>query len=132
MAVRNYRDLIVWQLADAFKKNVFALILASPQAARDYRFRGQLQDSASAVSKDIAEGFRRFSPAVFAQFLDYALGSLQEAEERVRDGIDLKYFPATDCDEALRLAKRCTVALMRLKHSQQKRPKEPRPQNRRT
>ena len=37
------------------------------------------------------------------------------------------FATADDCAEALRLAKRCTVGLMHLKHSQQRRIKETRP-----
>ena len=87
-----------------------------------------LLDAAAAVSKDIAEGFKRFRPKVMMDFLDYALGSLDEAEGRLRDGIQLNYFRADDCAEALRYAKRCTVATIRLKRSQKKiRPNNERP-----
>ena len=72
------------------------------------------------MSKDIVEGFKRFRPKVMMDFLDYALGSLHEAEERLRDGIELRYFRADECAEALRYAKRCRVATIRLKRSQKK------------
>ncbi|HET9371834.1 MAG TPA: four helix bundle protein [Vicinamibacterales bacterium] len=108
--VKDYRELIAWQLADRFKTLVFELVRRSPGAERNQRYSGQLLDSAAAVSKDIVEGFKRFRPKVMMDFLDYALGSLHEAEERLRDGIELRYFRADECAEALRYAKRCTVA----------------------
>jgi four helix bundle protein len=118
--VKDYRELIAWQLADRFKTLVFELVRRSPGAERNQRYSDQLLDSAAAVSKDIAEGFKRFRPKVMMDFLDYALGSLHEAEERLRDGIELRYFHADECAEALRYAKRCTVATIRLKRSQKK------------
>ena len=70
------------------------------------------------MSKDIAEGFLRFSPLVFAGFLDYALGSLVEAEARLEDGVELQYFAPGVSAEAARLARRCLTATVRLKQSQ--------------
>jgi four helix bundle protein len=117
-SVHHYRELVAWQLADSFKQRVFALVMSSPQASQDLRYRSQLLDAASAVSKDIAEGFKRFSAPVMRQFCDYALGSLHEADERLKDGLQLKYFRAEDCAEAFRDVRRCTVATIRLKKSQ--------------
>ena len=85
MAVRHYKDLVAWQLAESFKDEAFKIVLASREACQDLRYRGQVLESASAISKDIAEGFLRFSPATFIRFLDYAAGSLVEAERRLHD-----------------------------------------------
>jgi four helix bundle protein len=87
MGVRRYRDLFAWQLAEAFKREVFELIRQSPSASRDFRYKTQLLDAASAVSKDIVEGFLRYSAAEFARFLDYALGSLGEGESRLAEAL---------------------------------------------
>ena len=78
--VKKVEEFAAWQLADAFKSEVFALLKASREAMRDRRFRYQLKDSASGPPKHITEGFLRFSPREFCRFLDYALGSLREAE----------------------------------------------------
>ena len=62
--VKKVEEFAAWQLADAFKSEVFALLKGSREAMRDRRF---------------PEGFVRFSPREFCRFLDYALGSLREA-----------------------------------------------------
>lgn len=116
--VRRYEDFDAWQLAEAFRKEVFRLVRGSPDALRDYRYRDQLRNAAGGISKHITEGYLRFSPLDFARFLDYALGSLGEAERRLRDGVELDYFKAADCREAIQFAKRCFVAVRRLKESQ--------------
>jgi len=77
--VRKVEEFAAWQLADAFKSEVFALLKASRKAMRDRRVRYQLKDSAAGPPKHITEGFVRFSPREFCRFLDDALGSLREA-----------------------------------------------------
>jgi len=89
MAVRHHRELIAWQLADQFKKEVFRLLESSPAALSDFRYRSQLVDSSTSVTANLVEGFRRFSPGEFPRFIDYSLASLGEAEQRLRDGIEL-------------------------------------------
>ena len=107
-------------MAEAFKSEVFALLKASPEAMRDRRFRYQLKDSASGPPKHIAEGFVRFSPREFCRFLDYALGSLREAEGWIQDGIEFGYFQEDQCRRAFWFGERCFTATLRLKHSQER------------
>jgi len=76
---RHAEDFIAWQLADRFKDEVFRIVRSSRHAQRDLKYRSQILDAASSVSKNITEGFLRHSPRVFAGFLDYAIGSLGEA-----------------------------------------------------
>jgi four helix bundle protein len=115
---RHAEDFIAWQLADRFKDEVFRLVRSSVDARRDLKYRSQIQDAAASVSKNITEGFLRHSPQVVATFLDYALGSLGEASGRLQDGVELAYFPEPDCLAAFRLARRCSKAIIGLKHSQ--------------
>ena len=118
MAERRFQDLIAWQTGDQFKAEVFRLVLGSPAACRDFRFKSQILDAAAGVPKNIVEGFLRFSPREFRRFLDYALGSLGEAEERLKDAIQLGYVAGPDCAAAFKLARRCLTATVRLKQSQ--------------
>ena len=118
--VRRYEDLFAWQLADQFKREVYRLVTGSRTASLNFRYRDQFLEASDAVSKDICEGFLRCSPRVFAGFLDYALGSLVEAERRLRDGLERGYFQEAECEQAFRLARRCFTATLRLKQSQVK------------
>ena len=101
---------------------MFRIVKSSKAIQREPRYRSQLIESASSVSKNLVEGFRRFKPGFIKEFFSYALASLHEAEARLRDGIELGYFTAEDCKEALRYAKRCTVATVRFKRSQKPKP----------
>lgn len=56
---------------------------------------------------DISEGFARFRPREFAQFLGYAIASTAEVLARTRHGHDRKYF---DDETAAKLIVLCTRA----------------------
>jgi len=118
MGVRNYESFDAFQLAEAFKSEVFRIVKASPEAMRDLRFRSQLFRAASGPEKHIAEGFLRRSPRAFVLFLDYALGSVAEAQRHLVDGIELEYYSYPACERAFRLGKRCFKATAGLRKSQ--------------
>ena len=119
VGVRRAEELIAWQLANAWKLEVYRLIGHSRGASADLRFRDQLRDSASSVGMNIAEGFYRYGAADMARFLSIALASLGESALWLRDGIDREYFDEASCREAFVLAKRCRVATLRLRASLQ-------------
>ncbi len=120
MGVKRIEDLVAFQFAEEFKGEVFRLLRESANARWDYRFRNQLGDAASGVASNITEGFHRYSPAQAIQFLRYALATLAEAKERVRDGIARGYFNEADAATALRWADRCRSATQGYRASQQR------------
>ena len=109
---KSFRELVVWQLAFELKSQVIALLQNGP-ASKDFRFRDQLADAARSVPANIAEGFGRFNPADIARFVDIARGSLDETENRLRDGVDSRYFNAEAVAPLIRLTARCRIALDR-------------------
>ena len=117
MAVQRIEDLIAWQLANAFKLEVYRLLRVYPAAGQDFGYLDQLRASACSVGMNIAEGFRRYQSRDFARFLTIALASLSEAMLWLRDGVDRGHFPDHATSEALQLARRCHVATLRLKQS---------------
>jgi four helix bundle protein len=119
MGVRVLEELVAYQLAQAFKREVYRLIDKSEGALRDFKFRDQLRDSSSGVARNIGEGFHRFGAAEVAHFVNIALGSLGESKVNLIDGIDRRYFTEADCSAAFRLAKRCDKATKNFHHSLQ-------------
>ena len=91
MRARNYLELEVWQLCEEIRKRVIAETLTRP-AASDRKFCNQIRDAAEDATADVAEGFLRFHPGEFAQFLGYALSSLAEVRERTRYAHGRRFF----------------------------------------
>jgi four helix bundle protein len=118
MGFKTLDEIVTFEFANNFKDGAYERLHGSREASRDVKFRGQLQDAASGVPANIAEGFGRNNPAEFAQFIRYALGSLQEAETRLKDGIKRGYWKEADCRIALRWAQRCRAAGWGLHRSQ--------------
>ena len=118
MGIRHFRELTTWQLADALETEVLRLVRESPDAFRNLKYRGQLEDAVSGVPAQIAEGFARRSPGDFCRFLDYALASLAETEQWLSTGIKRGYFEAAACEPAFLLGRRTLTAAVRLKLSQ--------------
>jgi four helix bundle protein len=91
-AIRDFRDLIVWQKAIEFAKSVYTL---SRQFPRDEMFglTGQVRRAAVSVSSNIAEGHAR-QGREFAHFLSIARGSLAECESQLYLAVELGYLVA--------------------------------------
>ena len=117
MGAKRLEELVAWQLAHEFKVEVYRLVRESAPASRDLDYRQQLMGAASSGEANVAEGFHRFAPAEFAQFLNIARGSLGEAKVRLTDGIDRGYFVAADCASAIALANRSLGCVTSLKLS---------------
>jgi carbamoyl-phosphate synthase large subunit len=117
MGVSRLEDLVAWQLAHAFKVEIYALIDRTPRVANDPHFRNQLRDAAASVGMNIGEGFHRFGAREFRRFLSIAIASLAEATLWLRDGIDRRHFDESACQTAFNLSKRCRVAAIRLHQS---------------
>jgi len=71
MGVRDFRDLVCWQLSYELKCEVFAFTAIGP-ASRDFKYRDQIRDSSAAAPRNITEGFGRYRPREFARFLEFA------------------------------------------------------------
>jgi four helix bundle protein len=111
--VKTLDELIAYQQAVAFKREVYAIVQGHARAERDFRYRDQLFDAALGVDSNIAEGWRRFGHPDMIRFLRYALGSLEEARVRLVDGVDRGYFTSAACNKALSHAKRCSRSTSR-------------------
>ena len=113
MAARSYTELDCWNLANELKRGVYALIQHG-EAARDLKFRDQLRDAAASAPRNIAEGFGRYQPKDFAQYLRVANGSLMETTNHLQDGVDRGYFTASAIAPLVVLARRSSAATTRL------------------
>jgi four helix bundle protein len=128
MPVRDFRDLVCWQLSNELKCEVVAFTATGP-SSRDFRYRDQIRDSAAAAPRDIAEGFGRFRPREFARFLEYARASLIETQSSLIDGRDRGYLSDSLYSRLYNLARaalKATTNLMLQKQQQARATSRPR------
>jgi four helix bundle protein len=102
---KRYEELDAWQLADELRCEVIRLT-ETGRPANDFKYRNQIRDAASSAARNIAEGFGRFEPGVFAQFVEYALASTMETKDLFRDGLQRRYFTIENIERAATLIRR--------------------------
>jgi four helix bundle protein len=106
MGAKRVEDLDVWQLCEEIRVLVTAAIATVP-TPKDFKFCDQILSAAEDAVSDISEGFGRFRPREFAQFLGYAITSTAEVLQRTRFAHSRKYF---DDDSAAKLVVLCVRA----------------------
>jgi four helix bundle protein len=109
---KSFREMVCWQLTFELKEKIVALIAASPRAQKDFDFRNQLTDSCKSVPSNIAEGYGRYRPTQAIPFLEIAMGSLEETENHLRDGVGSGYFKAEDVGPLILLLARGRTAMI--------------------
>jgi len=113
MTAKSFRELVCWQLLTELRRQVRAFLATSP-ARGDYDYCRQIRKSSRSPSANIAEGFGRSDPT-FRRHLDIALGSLQETEEHLDDGLEAEYLSSAQHLHLRTLTKRAWTATKRLK-----------------
>jgi four helix bundle protein len=106
MIARKFQDLEAWQLANSLKLEVYKLTESDP-ARSDYDYCRQIRKSAASSPRNIAEGFGRFRPRPFAQYMEFSIGSTQETHDALLDGVHRGHFTSAKIAPALSLLERC-------------------------
>lgn len=113
MGAGSHKYMVVWQLADALRREIY-LLMKEGKAAKDLRFKSQGEDAASSTCRNLAEGFARFHPGEFAQYVRYAAGSNRELWDVIEDGVAREYWTEEQVATARNLQMRTAVAVGRL------------------
>lgn len=82
MAVKSYKELIVWQKSMDMVVEVYKLVNKLPNEEL-YSLSSQIRRAAVSVPSNIAEGQKRNSTKEFAQFLSFAKGSNAELQTQL-------------------------------------------------
>jgi four helix bundle protein len=88
----SFTDLVVWQRAHALALAVYHLTATFPKAEL-FSLTSQLRRAAVSVSANIAEGYKRWTPADQRHFFTMAAGSLAETQALLILSKDLGYLP---------------------------------------
>jgi len=100
MAVRSYRDLVVWQKSMALAVAVYRLTRTLPKH-EEYRISGQMIRAATSVPANVAEGHGRGTRRDYAHFISIAKGSLAELETFLLLVVDLDLARRGDTESVL-------------------------------
>ena len=82
MAVRDFRDLLIWQRALSLAGDIYSISADFP-VIEQFGLTSQIRRSAVSVPSNIAEGHGREAPREFARFLRIARGSLTELQTQL-------------------------------------------------
>jgi four helix bundle protein len=94
----TYKDLIVWQKADAFAHQVYLKTRSFPKDEL-FGITSQIRRAALSVPTNIVEGYARKGDKELARFLNIAIGSLAETEYLLGFANRLGYIDTTDFKE---------------------------------
>src|SRR5262245_20852013 len=107
----DHTKLIVWQLADELRTNVYKLTRGRA-FARDHRLRSETEATVSSICRNIAEGYRRRrSNREFARFLEFSSGSSAELSSLFEDAQLKEHVTAEQLQPARSLRYRLDLAL---------------------
>jgi four helix bundle protein len=103
LAVRSFRDLVVWQKSLDLAVRTSGVTRNFPREEL-YGLTSQIRRAAVSVSSNIAEGQGRLSPGEFRQFLGIARGSNFELQTQLEVARALGMGEAKMIDEAVALS----------------------------
>ena len=110
---RHFTDLIVWQLGDQHRAEIFKLT-KRPRLRADLKLRSQLDDAADSVCRNIAEGFGCQSHREFAKFVRIGRRSLNEVQDELRSAVLKEYVTEDELASVKRLHRRLYAAIAAL------------------
>jgi len=96
MAIKSFKDLIVWQKSRDLAVAVYKLTDKFPKSEL-YGLTSQMRRAVVSISSNIAESYHRFHTREKNQFLAIAYGSGSELESQMEVAKIL--FPKLDCGE---------------------------------
>ena len=85
-AADRFADLLSWQRMHELIIEVWTATEHRP-VARDFDSRNEIRDAADSAARNVAEGFGRFNPTVFADFVDFSRASALETKSLLKKGV---------------------------------------------
>jgi four helix bundle protein len=88
---RRFEELVSWQRGHELHVEVWKACERS-HVSRDFDFKNQIRDASESVARNVAEGFGRYSPAQFLNFLDVSRASALETKSLLKKGLAVGYW----------------------------------------
>ncbi len=112
---KKFEEIQAWQKARRAAKRIYE-ITSDGKFAKDFGLRDQIRRASVSIMANIAEGQGRHSNKEFANFLNFAHGSVAETQSHLYIAVDLNYLNQNDFDELYDLldeVARMTMSLMK-------------------
>lgn len=87
--ITRFEDILGWQKARQVTSAIYE-VTGQGVFSKDFGLRDQIRRSSVSIMANIAEGFGRKSDKEFANFLNYAHGSVAETQSHLYVALDLK------------------------------------------
>ena len=100
--IERFEDILGWQKARQLTAAIYE-ITAHGVFPKDFGLRDQIRRSSVSIMANIAEGFGRKSDKEFANFLNYAHGSVAETQSHLYVALDLKYLDQDQFDTVYKM-----------------------------
>lgn len=104
MGKGGFRELKVWQRAKALAVEVYAAVKRSPELAKDFGLRDQMQRAAVSVCSNVAEGDERDTDKDAVRFFYIAKGSVAELITQLEIAKDARLIEAGPADKLIKEA----------------------------
>lgn len=93
--MRDFKKFEVWQISHQLTVKIYTLTMNFPKEEL-FRLTSQIRRSFASIGYNISEGSGRNSDKEFANFINIALGSSNEAENQIILSRDLEYLSEKD------------------------------------
>ncbi len=91
MGMHNYRELKIWQRSMDFVVKIYEISTSFPKEER-YGLTSQLRRGAVSVPSNISEGAGRGTNGQFKRFLEFSMGSINEAQTQIELAYRVNYI----------------------------------------
>jgi four helix bundle protein len=98
--IQRLEDLLVWRKAKDLGKEIY-LMTNTGKFSKDYPLRDQIRRAVISISSNIAEGFGRYNPGEFRNFLSIASGSAAEVHSQITLAKELGYVSAEEAEKVI-------------------------------
>ena len=116
----DFRNLRVWQKGISITEQVYKLSRKFPKE-EIYGLTAQIRRAAVSIPSNIAEGFKRYHPRQYREYLYMALGSAAELDTQLIICSEIGYCSLDDVNEISdrleRLAKQTNILIKRINNT---------------
>lgn len=96
--MRNFRDLIAWQVSFELARLVYGATENYPPSEQ-FGLKAQMRRASVSIPSNLAEGAGRSTPKDFFHYVTMARGSLNELQTQILLSIELGYLPSTNAEQ---------------------------------